>query len=149
MGSKTFTQLAVSQLGLCLNQKFSKCSRNLAIHLLHRSSHWQCFVKKDALRNFARFTGKHLCQSLFFNKVVGLRPTTLKMRLWHKCFPVKFAKSPRTAFFIEHLRWLPLTTICSISDNDATFVFIKESIQSNSSNPYQVNNFKILELFTI
>ena len=23
------------------------------------------------LRNFAKFTGKHLCQSLFFNKVVG------------------------------------------------------------------------------
>ena len=26
------------------------------------------------LRNFAKFTGKHLCQSLFFNKGAGLRP---------------------------------------------------------------------------
>ena len=26
-------------------------------------------VKKGVLRNFAKFTGKHLCQSLFFNKV--------------------------------------------------------------------------------
>ena len=25
-------------------------------------------------RNFTKFTGKHLCQSLFFNKVAGLRP---------------------------------------------------------------------------
>ena len=27
--------------------------------------------KKGVLRNFAKFTGKHLCQSLFFNKVAG------------------------------------------------------------------------------
>ena len=28
---------------------------------------------KGDLRNFAKFTGKHLCQSPFFNKVTGLR----------------------------------------------------------------------------
>ena len=27
----------------------------------------------SVLRNFAKSTGKHLCQSLFFNKVAGLR----------------------------------------------------------------------------
>ena len=32
----------------------------------------EVFCKKDVLRNFAKFTGKHLCQSLFFNKVAGL-----------------------------------------------------------------------------
>ena len=43
--------------------------------------------------------GKHLCQNLFFNKVVGLRPVTLlKKRPWHKCFPVNFAKFLRTSF---------------------------------------------------
>ena len=31
-------------------------------------------VKKGAFKNFAKFTGKHLCQSVFFNKVAGLRP---------------------------------------------------------------------------
>ena len=30
------------------------------------------FCKNVVLRNFAKFTGKHLCQSLFFNKVAGL-----------------------------------------------------------------------------
>ena len=30
---------------------------------------WRCI--KGVLRNFAKFTRKHLCQSLFFNKVVG------------------------------------------------------------------------------
>ena len=30
-------------------------------------------MKKGVLRNFAKLTGKHLCQSLFFNRVAGLR----------------------------------------------------------------------------
>ena len=28
---------------------------------------------KSVLKNFAKLTGKHLCRSLFFNKVAGLR----------------------------------------------------------------------------
>ena len=52
--------------------------------------------KKDVLRNFTKFTGKHLCQSLFFNKV---RPATLlKKRLWHRCCPVNLAKFLRAPF---------------------------------------------------
>ena len=47
----------------------------------------------------------HLCQSVSFNKVAGLRPaTSLKKRLRRKCFPVKFAKFPRTPFLTENLR---------------------------------------------
>ena len=42
-----------------------------------RSSHRGCSVKKDVHKNFTKFTGKHLCQSLFFNKVAGLGPATL------------------------------------------------------------------------
>ena len=38
-----------------------------------RSCRPKVFCKKDILRNFAKFTGKHLCQSLFFNKAAGLR----------------------------------------------------------------------------
>ena len=32
----------------------------------------EVFCKKSSLRNFAKFTGKHLFQSLFFNKVASL-----------------------------------------------------------------------------
>ena len=32
-------------------------------------THAEVFCKKDVLKNFAKFTAKHLCQSLFFNKV--------------------------------------------------------------------------------
>ena len=60
-----------------------------------RSSRPKVFCKKGVLRNFTKFTGKHLCQSLFFKKVAGLRPATLlKKRLWHSWFPVNFVKRP-------------------------------------------------------
>ena len=32
--------------------------------------------KKGVLRNSTKLTAIHLCQSLFFNKVAGLRPAT-------------------------------------------------------------------------
>ena len=44
-------------------------------------------MKKGVLKNFAKFTGKHLCQRLFFNEVAGLRPEIFK-----------------NTFFTEHLR---------------------------------------------
>ena len=59
----------------------------------------RCSVKTVVLRDFAKFTGMHLCQGLIFNKVAGLRSATLlKKRLWHRCFPVNFAKFLRTPF---------------------------------------------------
>ena len=39
---------------------------------IYRSSHQKCSIKKGVLRNFTTFTGKHLSQSLLFNKVAGL-----------------------------------------------------------------------------
>ena len=66
-------------------------------------------MKKGVLRNFAKFTGKHLGQSLLFNKVAGLRPATLlKGRLWHRCFPVNFAKFVRAPFLQNTSGRLPL-----------------------------------------
>ena len=56
-------------------------------------------MKTGVLRNFTKFTGNHLCQSLFFNKVTGVRcATLLKKRIWHRCFPVNFTKFLRTPF---------------------------------------------------
>ena len=50
-------------------------------HLLFfRNSHWSCSLKEGVLRNFAKWTGKHLCQRFFFHKVTGLslRPWILR-----------------------------------------------------------------------
>ena len=42
---------------------------------------FEVFCKKGVLKNFAKFSGKHLCQSLFSNKVADLRPATLLILL--------------------------------------------------------------------
>ena len=34
-----------------------------------RNSHPKVFCKEGVLKNFTKFTGKHLCSSLVFNKV--------------------------------------------------------------------------------
>ena len=38
-------------------------------------------MKKDVLKNFANFTKKHLCWSLFSDKVAGLKVTSLNQTL--------------------------------------------------------------------
>ena len=83
-----------------LNTMMENESKSFAnISIPFKSSHQRCSMKKGVLRNFTKFTEKHLCQSLFFNKVAGLRPATLlKKRLWHRCFPVNFVKFLRTPF---------------------------------------------------
>ena len=43
-------------------------------------------------------TGKYLCQGLFLNKVAGRPATLLKKRLWHRCFPVNFVRTPFVKF---------------------------------------------------
>ena len=37
----------------------------------------RCSVEIGVLKKFPKFTGKHLRQSLFLNKVANLRPATL------------------------------------------------------------------------
>ena len=57
-------------------------------------------MKKSVLKNFVKFTGKPLCQSLFIKK------ETLS-----QVFPCKFHEIFKDAFFTEHLRGLLLTII--------------------------------------
>ena len=71
----------------------------------------EVFCKKRVLNNFAKFTGQHLCQRLFFNKVAGVRlATLLKKGLWHRCFPLIFAKLLRTPF-LQCTSWQLLLTL--------------------------------------
>ena len=59
-----------------------KKKKKKASTIFFRSSHQRCSTKKSVLRNFAKFTGKHLRQSLFFNQVACMKPATLlKKRL--------------------------------------------------------------------
>ena len=104
-------------------------ARGIEYSLPLENSFPEVFCRKGVLRNFAKFTGKHLCQSLFFNKVAGLRSVTLlKKRLWHRCFPVNFAKFLRIPFLTEHLRWLLLAFDNLILTHFPSFHF---DLQSN------------------
>ena len=86
--------------GLILETKFGDYAND-------RSSRPEVFCKKGVLRNFAKFTGKHLCQSLFFNKVADLRPATLlkkdsgnfiKKKTLTQVFPCEFCDISKNTF---------------------------------------------------
>ena len=79
----------------------------------YRSSQRRCYMNKDVLKNFAKFTWKHLCQSFFLNKVAVLN--FIKKRLWHRCFPVNFANFLKNTFSTEHLRGTASETICNLT----------------------------------
>ena len=74
-----------------------------------KSSCPEVFCKKGVPKNFVKFTEKHLRQSLFFNKVPGLRPATLlKEETLAQVFSYGFYKNFKNTFFIEHFWWLLL-----------------------------------------
>ena len=70
-------------------------------------------MKKGVLRNFAKFTGKHLCQSLFFNEVAVLRPVTLlKGVSGTGVFHCESYEISKNTFFIEQLRTTASGFLC-------------------------------------
>ena len=60
--------------------------------LISGSSRPDLFCKKGVLRNFAKFIGTHLSQILFFNKVTGLRPSTLLKETLAQVFSCEFCE---------------------------------------------------------
>ena len=65
--------------------------------------HNRCLIK-----NFAIFTGKHLCCSLLSITLQAFSPATSLKRLQHRCFPVNITNFLGTASFMKHLWWLLL-----------------------------------------
>ena len=63
------------QLNISIVHQLQTLRWNFAIEASETATGW--VLKKVALKNFAKFTRKHLCQSLFFNKVAGWKPATL------------------------------------------------------------------------
>ena len=70
-------------------------------------------MKKGALINFTKFTGKYLCQRVFLNKVAGLRCETLFKDSLTQMFSCEFCEISKNTFFIEHLR--TTASVCSCS----------------------------------
>ena len=63
-----------------------------------RSSRPGVICKKGVLRNFAKFTGKHLCQRLFFNKAVGLACNFIKKETLALAFSCEFCEISKNTF---------------------------------------------------
>ena len=62
----------------------------------------EVFYKKSVLRDFTKFTGKHLCQSLSFNKVAGLSSATFLKKRLAQVFSCEFYEIFKNNFFTEH-----------------------------------------------
>ena len=96
-----------------------------------RSSHRRCSVIKGVLRNFVKFTQKHLCRvSFWIIKLQAEACNLLKKRVWHTCFPVNFAKFLRKPFLQNTsgrlLLWLLKLFICSchlVTDRWASYIY--------------------------
>ena len=77
----------------------------------YRCSRPEVFCRKSVLKNFAKFKGELLCQSLLFEKVAGLRPYLfIKNGTPAQVFSCEFCKTSKNTFFTEHLWWLLLWT---------------------------------------
>ena len=88
---------------MLLTNLLRKALQNLVNHIkTYRRSHRMCSVRIGVLRNFIKFTEKPLCQSLFFNKVAGLRPV---LHL--------FYRTPLGDCFWTHKKWKELERISS------------------------------------
>ena len=60
-------------------------------------------MKKGVLKNLAKLTREHLCQSLFFNKVADLRTAALLKKTLTQLFFCEFCEIFKNIFFTEHL----------------------------------------------
>ena len=93
-------------------------------------------MKKDALRNFAKFTGKHLYQRLFFNNVAGLPLAQV--------FSCEFCEISKNTFFTENLR-TTASVYSSFSGVNSAFLglLLLESSVTSDKSKGNVNNYKL------
>ena len=97
-----------------------------------RRSHQRCSYQKGVSKNLTKFTGKPLCQSLFFNKVALAQ-----------VFSFEFCKTFKNTTFTEHLR----TTASEIwkapiipNLQMAASVFISDKLDSCTNVPLRYVN---------
>ena len=75
---------------------------------VYRSSHQRCSVRKGVHRNFTKFTGKHLCQSLLFNKACNF----IKKETLAQVFSCEFCEIFKNTFL--HRTPLVAASVCVI-----------------------------------
>ena len=79
---------------------WEKVSRRVNLTIQKQPS--EVFFKKGVLKTFAKFAGKQLYQSLYFNKFTGYNFT--KKEALTRFFSGEFREIFKSTFFTEHLR---------------------------------------------
>ena len=70
------------------------------------------FLRKGVLRIFAKFTGKYLCQRLFFNNVAGQACNFIKRETLAQVLLSEFCEISNNSFFTEDF-WATASAYCS------------------------------------
>ena len=99
-----------------------------------RSSRPEVFCKKGVLRNLTKLTGKHLCQSIFFNKVTPFYTERLWWLLCVILFHLTALSELMLYCFIFIVLLIKLDRIC-FADSSFFFTYIKIICQNPSKNP--------------
>ena len=105
--------------------------------------------KKAVLKSFAKSTGKHLCQSIFLNKVAALRPAALfKIGTLTQLFSCEFCEILNNTFFTKHIRVFKLykwVILQIIFVEDKTIVLYRQQNTENLQFIYAIEElgFKI------
>ena len=120
-----------------------------------KNSNWQkqprrCSVKKGLLRNFIKFTGKHLCQILFLKKIGPQACNFIKKETLAQVFSCEFCKVSKNIVFIEHLRattfqlvtciWRWYWVVVTISWNS----YVLTALSRKNETKYVIHKRKIL-----
>ena len=81
------------------------------------------FYKKCILRNFAKFTGKHQCRSLFLNKIAGnaVPQTFIKNQITISLFG-------KTALAMMMMMMMLMKCFCAIVDHQKHYALISAGI---------------------
>ena len=71
----------------------------------------KCSVKKCLLTNFTKFTGKHLCRSLFLIKLQDSACNFIKKETLTQVFSCEFCEISKNTFFLQNTSGRSLLTV--------------------------------------
>ena len=116
---------------------------------MSRSSHLQRFCKIGVLKSFAKLTRKHLCMSLFFNKVADFQPATLRTRnfgtvMW---FLRNFQKHRFFFFFFFFFQKISGQLLLFVTDRCNTFTDVSEQVASELWKYFVKNTYGIINAY--
>ena len=89
----------ICQILLALREVYRMSRSQMFFKIVAEASRPDVFCEKGVLRTFAKFTRKHLYQSLFFNKVAGGACIFIKKETLPQVFSCEFCEISKNTFF--------------------------------------------------